>query len=309
MKTRWISSIQDRPRCRASEGDGRRCREAVLWDERTNRPLSTRCGAHGGLADAALLGESECDLRPTANASQLSAAVDSDLTRATMSTRIAALGRPLRRLPALALAAALCLCLAAPALADFESAVAAYENGSYEEAQSKFESLASAGDERAEPYLERIRGKLNGDTLVVGAGAAVSSSGLSESAEPGKAAPDRTTSERGFWSASDRASEYASPPPVDSHVVTPQRGSIWSTIFHLPGDATVVGLQYVAHFLSADNLYRELQILSRSSDRIALSILAVGWWLVIIKVVIRIAATISRFMKVAANPREPQHHG
>ncbi len=48
-----------------------------------------------------------------------------------------------------------------PALADFESAVAAYEDGAYREAQTEFEALAAAGDERAEPYLEGIRRRLS----------------------------------------------------------------------------------------------------------------------------------------------------
>ena len=71
----------------------------------------------------------------------------------------------------------------------------------------------------------------------------------------------------------------------------------------------MIGLQYVAHFLGADNLSRELQILSRSSDRIALSILAVGWWLVIIKVLVGLGVAISRFMKVATTVVEPKRYG
>ena len=71
----------------------------------------------------------------------------------------------------------------------------------------------------------------------------------------------------------------------------------------------MIGLQYVAHYLSADNLYRELQILSRASDKIALSILAVGWWLVIIKVLVGFSMAVSRIVKVAATPKEQQNYG
>ena len=89
MKTRWISSPQDRPRCRAADVDGRRCREPVLWDERANRPLSTRCEVHGGLADASV-------------------------TAQAVPAQAAARGKHLRGLPALALVVGLCLSWAAP---------------------------------------------------------------------------------------------------------------------------------------------------------------------------------------------------
>lgn len=334
MKTRWISSLQDRPRCRVADGDGLRCREPVLWDERTNRPLSTRCGAHGGLADAAVMGWRSLDLNETRDKIEPARGAVNVLANSVKKLSTIGLGGSLGGLPALALAGALCLFFTVPALADFESAVAAYERGAYEEAKEEFESLAVAGDERAEPYLERISGKLHDESQPGGSvtstlmesvssvfggsaasgsesssGAAASGTRASEAAQPGKAAPDRTASGWHAWSPSDQASEPAPAPPVDSDVVTPQRGSIWSAIFHLPGDATVIGLQYVAQFLSADNLHRELQILSRNSDRIALSILAVGWWLVIIKVLIGIAMAISRFMKVAATPKEQIHYG
>lgn len=45
--------------------------------------------------------------------------------------RSLAIERLTGRLPALALAGTLCLVVTSPALADFESAVAAYENGAY----------------------------------------------------------------------------------------------------------------------------------------------------------------------------------
>ena len=305
MKTRWISSLQDRPRCRASNGDGRRCREPVLWGERSNRPLSTRCEVHGGLADAA------------------------------MTTRTTALGRQLRGLPALALAVALCLSWAAPALADFEAAVAAYNRGDYREAQSEFEALAAAGDTRADAYLDRISDRLRDGSQASGSvtstlmetvssvfddsnesssqSASAADSGVSRtsaSAEPGKGGTGGKPADRKPGMLLDRSPSSASTPPSSqSDVVVPPRKSIWSTIFHLPGDATVIGLQYVAHYLSADNLYRELQILSRASDKIALSILAVGWWLVIIKVLVGFGMAVSRIVKVAATPKEQQNYG
>jgi hypothetical protein len=47
--------LQDLPQCIGSDAQGRRCGEPVVWDHVANRPISTRCHAHGGLMDAALM--------------------------------------------------------------------------------------------------------------------------------------------------------------------------------------------------------------------------------------------------------------
>ncbi len=51
--------------------------------------------------------------------------------------------------------------VAAPAWADFDSAVAAYERGEYQEAYDEFSALARDGEVRAQPYLNQIQRKLN----------------------------------------------------------------------------------------------------------------------------------------------------
>ena len=56
----------------------------------------------------------------------------------------------------LGLASVLYLSLLGPAAADFDDAVTAYERGNFQEAKSQFESLAAAGDRRAETYIELI---------------------------------------------------------------------------------------------------------------------------------------------------------
>jgi len=236
------------------------------------------------------------------------------------------------RLPALILAAGLCLAVAAPALADFDSAVAAYERGSYQEAQKEFEAAADAGDERAAPYLDKMRNELGTDqdssgsaastlmdsissifsetettsdgsgsgTIMTDAGPSTADRPREESASSGKSADWEP------WNPFDQSVE---PPSLVSDVVAPQRKSIWSTIFHLPGDVTVIGLQYVAQFLDADNLGRELQIISRHSEKITLSILAGFWWLAIIKGLVGISASISRFTKAATTTMEQKRYG
>lgn len=296
METQWISAPHDRPRCRALDRQGQRCRQAVLWDETANRPLSSRCRHHGGLADAALLG------RPDAGSARGPA-------------------RFLAGLFALVLAGGLCLAMTGPALASFESAVTAYEQGAYVEAQREFRALEETGDPRAGPYLERIRRKLKGESaaeqnIATSLETAVTNlfdapdrpSVESPAAGPATEA-DRSAGSRPTGPAGSGGRSGQAPLAPDSEVVVPRHGSIWSSVYHLPGDATVIGLQYVARFLSADNLERELQIISRHSDEIALSVLAGLWWLVIVRGAIGTALTLGRVMKAATAPRKEQRYG
>jgi hypothetical protein len=71
----------------------------------------------------------------------------------------------------------------------------------------------------------------------------------------------------------------------------------------------VVGLRYVARLLDADALNRELQSLGGQSDRIALSILAGFWWLVILKISVGIGLAIGRVMKAATILEEQKRYG
>lgn len=332
MEMKSISGPHNRPRCIGTDAQGRRCRKPVAWDETTNRPLSTRCQAHGGLMDAALMSCQSLDpagMPHTANAGT-GASDDPDSSPETLRTN--RLSGILGGLPALILAGALCVFMAGPALADFETAMAAYDRGDYTGARSEFESLAATGDERAEPYLERIREELRDDqqadeastsTLMDSissffSGSETSSEGarlgaVVTDAEPSTAARSLESASGGKpadwepWSPFDKGSDSTALPVSD--VVTPQHRSIWSTIFHLPGDATVIGLQYVAQSLNADNLSRELQLISRHSDKFALSILAGIWWLAIIRGVVGIGIGISRFMKAATTTTEQKRYG
>ncbi len=297
MESRWISAPRDRPRCRATDRQGRRCREPVLWDEAANRPLSTRCPRHGGLADATLIG------RPAA---------ESPARWGTL------LGRP-AGLFALVLAGGLWLATAGPALASFETAVAAYERGAYAEAQEEFETLADAGDERADPYLESIRRKVQSDlpaeegiattlsAAITGLIDAPDKPSLEPPAVSSAAEPDRSAggypAARRDPGARSNETAYAS----ESDVIVPQHDSLWSSVFHLPGDATVIGLQYVARVLSADKLGQELRAIGRHGDEIALSVLAGFWWLVIVRGVIGAAVTVGRVMKAAAMRKENRY--
>lgn len=63
MESQWTTTPNSRPRCRATDEYGRRCRAPVVWDDRTNRPVSSRCQDHGGLVDAAIVGRRSRDLK------------------------------------------------------------------------------------------------------------------------------------------------------------------------------------------------------------------------------------------------------
>jgi hypothetical protein len=223
--------------------------------------------------------------------------------------RTKSLAQPLGNLPALVLVGALCFSMVGPALADFESAVTAYEDRAYQEAQAEFETLAAAGDERAVPYLERIRINLIDDGQTDGSPTPTIDEAVTSifdgSDRPSSSSESKGTTKGTASSAAGRSPEGAS----QSDVVNPHRGSVWSAIFHLPGDASVIGLQYVAQFLEADSFSRELQSLSRHRDKIALSILAGFWWLVIIKSLVGMGAAISRFMKAATTIEERKRYG
>ena len=160
--------------------------------------------------------------------------------------RTLSLGRSLGSLPVLILAAALCLAMAGPALADFESAVVAYERGAYREAQTEFEAAVDAGDERAVPYLERIREKLHEgqqtdesltstlmDTVTSifdesetssddsGSGAIRRDTESSTAGRSAENASGKKPADWEPWSPFDQATEPASAPPPVSDVVIP----------------------------------------------------------------------------------------
>jgi hypothetical protein len=231
------------------------------------------------------------------------------LANSMKKPRTQSLGQSLGSLPALVLVGALCFSMVGPALADFESAVTAYETGTYQEAQTEFEILAAAGDERAVPYLEKIRKQFIDEERTDGSLTSTISERVASNFD-GSDRPNLSSESKG--TTRDRGSSTASRSPEGasrSDVVNPQRRSVWSAIFHLPADATVIGLQYVAQFLEAENFSRELQSLSRHGDKITLSILAGFWWLVIIKGLVGIGVAISRFMKVATTIEERNRYG
>ncbi len=229
------------------------------------------------------------------------------------------------------------------AVAAYEDGAYQEAQTKFEALATEFEALATEGDERVVPYLERIRQVLDGeeqtgesftstlmdsvtsilmDSVTWILGESDTSSDGSESKRATRDAGSFVTSpstesvarekptEWKPWSPFDQSTPTASPAPTpQSDVVIPQRESIWLNLFHLPSDATVIGLQHVAQFLKADNLIRELQFISRHSEKITLSILAGFWWLAIIRVVVGIGFAINRFMIAATTTMEQKRYG
>ena len=299
----------DRPRCRATDGQGRRCRARVVWDDAANRPVSTRCETHGGLADAAVIGQQPSVAVDRSRDRRLRARAGDGLASVLNPLRTKRLDQSFAAVPAFVLAAILVMSAAEPALADFESGLSAYETGAYREALSEFEAAAEAGDERALPYLERIRERLGGDTgaampapLVTNAGPVTGERTSQRASGHGQAGPDLAELFGGTASSAPAASSL-------SDVVAPRRESTWSAVFHLPGDATVIGLQHVAQAFDAHDFSQDLRIISRSGDKITLGILAGLWWLAIVRVGIGIGVGLGRLTKAAATRTEKRRYG
>ena len=185
---------------------------------------------------------------------------------------------------------------AAPARADFESAVAAYEQGEYQKAYDEFSALARDGDARAQSYLGRIDRKLHAGTKTDNSPTSRPSnqSGSREPRESG-AQPSDWTIDITPWNPS----EEHSAPLTANGIVVPYHASVRSTLFHVPADATVIGLQYVTRLFDADRLYRNLQVISRNGDKLTLGVLASLWWLLALYGLYRLGQILARIMKTA----------
>lgn len=92
------------------------------------------------------------------------------------------------------------------------------------------------------------------------------------------------------------AGRAAAPAPpkfsTPSTVTVPDRRNIWSKVFFLPADGTVVGSQHIARNLGADDLFRDIRDVARDGDNIALGLFAVFWWALIGKTLLSIGRAI-----------------
>ena len=80
-------------------------------------------------------------------------------------------------------------------------------------------------------------------------------------------------------------------------VVWPSRRSLLSTIYHMPADATVVGLQHVARYLEADGLNRDLRSISRHGNKLVFAVLAAWWWFLFMRALWALGSVLLGFVK------------
>ncbi len=179
----------------------------------------------------------------------------------------------------------------------------AYDRGAYQEAYREFEALADEGDQRAEPYLEQI--------LKINPAAASDRPKAPTSRSTNPAARSAPGSEWSWgaegpggisfdwepWNPFDQATE----PPPSMEIVVPYHASVWSTLLLLPADATVIGLQYVARVFETEEIYRDLQIISRNGNKITLGLLAALWWFFFLRALYGFGQFLGRLAKAAVS--------
>jgi hypothetical protein len=175
----------------------------------------------------------------------------------------------------LAVATVLASALAgAPVRAQYETAVADYERGAYEAAYSEFQRLANRGDDRARRFLQRMR-----DEGLLAAMSSSSDAGAADAAQgAGGVNNDVALRWRPFRPIPDNLEDVP-----DWSVVWPSRQSTLSMFYHLPADATVVGLQHVVRWFEADGLDRDLRSISRHGNKLVFAALAAWWWFLFLR--------------------------
>ena len=72
----------------------------------------------------------------------------------------------------------------------------------------------------------------------------------------------------------------------------PDRRDVWSRVFFLPADGTIVGSQHIAWKLGADDMLRDLREIAHDRDDITLGLFAVFWWVLIGKSLLSVGRAI-----------------
>lgn len=72
----------------------------------------------------------------------------------------------------------------------------------------------------------------------------------------------------------------------------PDRRHVWSKVFFLPADGTIVGSQHIAWHLGADGMLRDMREIARDSNDLTLGLFAIFWWALIGKTLVSIGRVI-----------------
>ena len=191
--------------------------------------------------------------------------------------------------------------VAAPAWANFEAVVAAYERGADHESYDEYGALERGGDVPAQSHLDRVHRKLYADS----ASGSSNQPGSSEPRESGAQPESDRTLDITLWNSLDGQPASS----ATDEILVPYRVSVWSTLFHLPADATVIGMQYVSKLLDADRLGRYLEEINRKGGKFGLATLAVLWWLLIFRSIYGLGRTLARIVRSVSTSWEYKTHG
>ncbi|MEM7225574.1 MAG: hypothetical protein AAF495_21530 [Pseudomonadota bacterium] len=192
------------------------------------------------------------------------------------------------------------LLVAGPAFADFKAAVSAYNKGNYEQAYRQFKSLASSGDARAHRYLDALRSEGFGSSA-----APDDSGGSIWSGTPSRSGGSSGASSLSGnpWSWIQSSAERGSAKRAASGgVVMPDHESVLASLYFLPADATMIGMQYVAKAIRARELELDLRHASRVGAGAVMAIFALFWWFVIVKLTFAIGGFLVRVVRGFTRP-------
>lgn len=113
------------------------------------------------------------------------------------------------------------------------------------------------------------------------------------------------------YGASPRGQGTATVPegqPTSPYVM-PSRRSSWSKWFFLPGDATIVGSQYIALKIRAERLLREMRQMAREDNKLVIGIFSAIWWALIVKILVSVARSLIDIFRIpsdgGARARDP----
>ncbi len=116
------------------------------------------------------------------------------------------------------------------------------------------------------------------------------------------------TAEPSGGTAADWTAAYESPKyRTQSNVSVPERQNLWSRVFFLPADGTVVGTQHIAWDLGAEEMYRDIRNIAENSNDITLGLFAVFWWVLIGKTLMSVGRAIFRPYRGSGVPRLGQN--
>ena len=77
-----------------------------------------------------------------------------------------------------------------------------------------------------------------------------------------------------------------------------------ATLYFLPADATMIGMQYIAKAINARELGFDLRHASRQGSEFVMGIFALFWWFVIVRLVYGIGGFVVRVVRDFRGPAD-----